>query len=129
MKRVMAFAFALVLALGLVGCGKRNTHRISITIPAGSTEEFIFSEEEISAVGSKITISSDSDSADAEVILSPVSDTITPGYVAKPVTPECPASFDAAKGEWFKIGLRVRNDTDTDKTFYVTVGGVEVRIQ
>ncbi len=129
MKKRIAFVLALVCVLGLVGCGKSDTYKISFTVPAGSTEEFIYSDEEISATGKKITISSNQELGDAGVILLPVNETITPGYVATYVTPGWPAEFDAEEGEWFKIGLRVRNETNTDKTVYITVSGVEVRIE
>ena len=40
-----------------------------------------------------------------------------------------PVEFDAITGEWFKIGVSMQNDTDTDITVYVEVEGVEVRIR
>ena len=129
MKKLIAFIFALACVLGFVGCGKADTYKIEFTVPAGSIEEFVFSDEEIAATGKKITISSNQELGDAEVILLPVKETVTPGYVATYVTPGRPAAFDAAGDEWFKIGLRVRNETNTDKTVYVTVSGVEVRIE
>lgn len=39
-----------------------------------------------------------------------------------------PVKIDVEKGAWFKIGVSVQNETDTDKTVHVEVGGVEVRI-
>ena len=129
MKKLIALVLALVCVLSLAGCGKSNTYKIVFTVPAGNTEEFVFSDEEIAATGKKITISSNQELGDAGVILLPVNETVTPGYVATYVTPGWPAEFDAVEGEWFKIGLRVRNETNTDKTVYVTVSGVEVRIE
>lgn len=129
MKKLIAFALLLVCVLCLVGCGKSDTYKISFTVPAGSTEEFVFSDETISATGKKITISSNQELGDAEVILLPVNETVTPGYVATYVTPGWPAEFDAVGDEWFKVGLRMRNETNTDKTVYVTVQGVEIRIE
>ena len=76
-----------------------------------------------------ITISSGEGLGDTEVILQPVNEMITPGYVATYLTPGVPVEFDAAKGEWFKIGISMQNDTDTDKIVYVEVEGVEVRIE
>ncbi len=127
MKKFMAFVLSLTCVLGLVGCGKSDTYKVEFVVPAGSTEEFIISDEEISATGKKITISSNQELGDAGVILLPVKETVTPGYVDTYITPGCPAEFDATEGEWFKIGLRVRNETDADKTVYVTVSGVKVR--
>ncbi|MBQ8578256.1 MAG: hypothetical protein IJ449_09895 [Clostridia bacterium] len=129
MKKLTAFVFVLVCVLGLVGCGKNDTYTIRITVPAGSTEAFVYSEEEISATGKKITVSSGEGLGDTEVLLSPVNETVEAGYTATYLTPGMPATFDAVKGEWFRIGVSVQNDTDTDKTVYVEVEGVEVRIE
>lgn len=102
---------------------------LNITIPAGSTEAFVYSDEEISATGKKITISSGEGLGDTEVVLSPVNEMVETGYVATYLTPGLPVEFDAITGEWFKIGVSMQNDTDTDITVYVEVEGVEVRIE
>lgn len=104
-------------------------YKIRITIPAGSTEAFVYSDEEISATGKKITISSGEGLGDTEVVLSPVNEMVETGYVATYLTPGLPVEFDAITGEWFKIGVSMQNDTDTDITVYVEVEGVEVRIE
>ena len=106
-----------------------DTYKIRITIPAGSTEAFVYSDEEISATGKKITISSGEGLGDTEVVLSPVNEMVETGYVATYLTPGLPVEFDAITGEWFKIGVSMQNDTDTDITVYVEVEGVEVRIE
>ena len=129
MKKLIALVLALVCVLTLVGCGKNDTYKIRITIPAGSTEEFVYSDEEISATGKKITISSGEGLGDTEVLLSPVNENVETGYVATYLTPGMPVEFDAVQGEWFKIGISMQNDTDTDKIVYVEVEGVEVRIE
>lgn len=128
MKKLIAFVLILVLAFVFVGCRKNDTYKVRITVPAGSTEAFVYSDEEISATGKKIIISSNQELGDTSVILVPVNELITPGYVATYLTPGMPVEFDAAKGEWFKIGISKQNNTDTDITFYVEVTGVEVRI-
>ena len=129
MKKLIALVLALVCVLALAGCGQNDTYKIRITVPAGSTEAFVYSDEEISATGKKITISSGEGLGDTEVLLSPVNENVEAGYVATYLTPGMPAEFDAVQGEWFKIGVSVQNDTDTDKTVYVEVEGVEVRIE
>ena len=66
---------------------------------------------------------------DTTVILHPVNEFTTAGYVATYITPGLPVEFDAQLGEWFKIGVSAQNPTDTDRTFTVIVEGVEVRIE
>lgn len=129
MKKFAAFICILVCALGFMSCGKNDTYRITFTIPAGSTGTFVYSNEEISATGKKITIASNQQLGDASVILAPVRETVTAGYVATYITPGMPAAFDAEKGEWFKIGLSARNESNAAKTAYVEVTGVETRIE
>ena len=129
MKKLIALVLVLVCVLGLVGCGKNDTYKLRITVPAGSMEAFVYSDEEISAIGKKITISSGEGLGDAEVLLLPVNENVETGYVATYLTPGMPVEFDAVKGEWFKVGISMQNDTEADKTVYVEVKGVEVRIE
>ena len=129
MKKLIALVLALVCVLSFAGCGKNETYKVRITVPAGSTEAFVYSDEEISATGKKITISSGEGLGDTEVILSPVNENVETGYVAEYLTPGMPVEFDAVQGEWFKIGVSMQNNTDTDKIVYVEVEGVEVRIE
>lgn len=129
MKKIITLVLTMICILALVSCGKNDTYTISITVPAGSTEDFVYSDEEISATGNKIIISSGEGLGDTEVLLSPVNENVEAGYVATYLTPGMPVEFDAVKGEWFKIGVSMQNDTDSDKVVYVEVKGVEVRIE
>ena len=129
MKKLIALVFVMICVHTLVGCGKTNTYKIRIIVPAGSTEEFVYSDEEISAISNKITISSGEGLGDTEVILSPVNEMVETGYVATYLTPGMSVEFDGVKGEWFKIGVSMQNTTDIDKIVYVEVEGVEVRIE
>ena len=129
MKKLITLILAIVCMFALVGCGKNDTYKIKIIVPAGSTETFVYSDEEISATSNKITISSGEGLGDTEVILSPVNEMVETGYVATYLTPGMPVQFDGVKGEWFKIGVSIQNPTDTDKVVYVEVEGVEVRIE
>ena len=120
---------------GFVGCVKNDTHQISITIPAGSTEEiiyqedFAYSDEEISPTGNTITISSGEGLGDTEVVLKPIEVKEENAYEPTYLTPGMPVKMDVEKGAWFKIGVNVQNPTDTDIVVYVEVEGIEVRIE
>ena len=129
MKKLITLVLVLLSVLSLLGCEKNGTYKVRITVPAGSTETFVYSDEEILATGKKITISSGEGLGDTEVILLPVNENVETGYVAEYLTPGMPVEFDAVQGEWFKIGVSMQNDTDTDKFVYVEVEGVEVRIE
>ena len=135
MKRLIVFVLALVCVLSLAGCRKNDTYKISITVPAGTTEEFvyqehfIYSDEEISPTGDQITISSGEGLGDTEVVLKPIEVKEENAYESTYLTTGMPVKMDVEQGAWFKVGVSMQNDTDTDKTVYVEVEGVEVRIE
>ena len=126
MKKLIALLLVCVLALA--GCGK-DTFTIAITVPAGSQGEFVFAHEEICPTGEKITVSCGDGLGETEVLLAPVDESVTAGYVNTPIDPGAPATFDADKGMWLKIGVNAANDTAEDVTVWVEVTGVEVRIE
>ncbi len=102
---------------------------------AGSTEEivyqedFVYSDEEISPIGNKITIYSGDGLGDTEVVLKPISVKEENAYEPTYLTPGMPVEMDVEKGAWFKVGINMQNNTDTDKIVYVEIEGVEVRIE
>ena len=126
MKKLIALFLVCVLALA--GCGK-DTFTLSITVPAGSQEEFVFADEEICPTGKKITVSCGEGLEATQVLLAPVDETVTAGYVNTPIAPGAPATFDTDKGMWLKIGVNVSNDTAEDVTVWVEITGAEVRIE
>ena len=103
--------------------------KLKITIPAGSTESFVYSDEEISPTGNKITISSGEGLGDTEVVLKTVKVKEKNAYEPTYLTPGMPVEMDVEKGAWFKVGVSMQNDTDADITVYVEVEGIEVRIE
>lgn len=130
MKKATTLVFAFVFVLGLTGCGKNDSYKIRITVPAGSTEVYVYSDEEISPTGNKITISSGEGLGDTEVVLKPIEVKEENAYDEPAyLTPGMPVKMDVEKGAWFKVGISMQNETDTDITVYVEVEGVEVRIE
>ena len=127
-KKYIAILLIILSILSLAGCNKKDKYEIEILIPAGSQEAFVYSEEEIMATGSHITIWSGAGLGDTEVILKPVNENVEAGYVAKYLTHGMPVKLDAVKGEWFQVGVAVRNDSDRGPiAVSVEVEGVEVR--
>ena len=126
MKKLIALCLIFVLALA--GC-RKDTFAIAITVPAGSQGEFVFADEEICPSGKKITVSCGEGLGETEVLLAPVDEAVTAGYVNTPIAPGAPAAFDTAPGAWLQVGVNVTNDTAEDKIVWVEVTGVEVRIE
>lgn len=129
MKKLIALCLAFVFILTLAGCGKNDTYKIRITVPGGSTEDFVYSDEEISPIGDKITISCGDGLGDTEVVLKTIEVKEKTAYSPTYLTPGMPVEMDVEKGAWFKIGVSMQNNTDTDKVVYVEVEGVKVRIE
>lgn len=129
MKKLVPLLLSLTLMASLAGCGEEKTFKIRITVPAGSSEAFVYSDEEISPTGNKITISSGEGLGDTEVVLKVIEAKEENAYEATYLTPGMPVEMDVEKDAWFKIGVSMQNDTAEDKTVYVEVSGVEVRIE
>jgi len=133
---ISSIVIAIVCVLGtwyLLKNGK--SYDIRITIPAGTTgefvyqEDFIYSDEEISPIGNKITISSGEGLGDTEVVLKPIEVKEENSYEPTYLTPGMPVEMEVEKGAWFKIGVNMQNATDEDIVVYVTVKGVDLRIE
>ena len=127
-KKYIAILLTILSILSIVGCNKKDKCEIEILVPAGSTEAFVYSEEEIMATGNQITIYAGAGLSDTEVILKPMDENVETGYVAEYLTHGMPVKLDAVKDEWFKVGVAVQNDSDRGPiAVSVEVEGVEVR--
>ena len=123
---------AVIVCVGVAVCfltnPKQDSYTLRIVVPAGSQEEFVYTEEEVSTVRNSIKIWSGDGLGDTEVILSPVNKTTETRYTATYLTHGMPVEFDAEKNTWFKIGVNMQNPTNEDIIVYVEVENVEVRI-
>ena len=123
---------SVIVCVGVAVCfltnPKQDSYTLRIVVPAGSQEEFVYTEEEVSTVRNSIKIWSGDGLGDTEVILSPVNKTTETRYTATYLTHGMPVEFDAEKNTWFKIGVNMQNPTNEDIIVYVEVENVEVRI-
>ena len=125
---VLAVIACVVVAVCFLTNPKQDSYTLRIVVPAGSQDEFAYSDEEVSTIKNSIKIWSGDGLGDAEVLLSPVKETTETGYTATYLTHGMPVEFDAEKDTWFKIGVNMQNPTDEDIIVYVEVENVEVRI-
>ena len=131
---ILSVIACVIVAVCFLTNPKQDSFTIRIVVPAGSTEEivyqedFAYSDEEISPLGNKITISSGEGLGDTEVVLKPIQVKEENAYEPTYLTPGMPVEMDVEKGAWFKVGVNVQNPTDEDIIVYVEVEGVEVRI-
>ena len=123
---------AVIVCVGVAVCfltnPKQDSYTLRIVVPAGSQEEFVYTDEEVSTVRNSIKIWSGDGLGDTEVLLFPVNKTAETGYTATYLTHGMPVEFDAENDTWFKIGVNMQNPTNEDIIVYVEVENVEVRI-
>ena len=123
---------AVIVCVGVAVCfltnPKQDRYTLRIVVPAGSQEEFVYTDEEVSTVRNSIKIWSGDGLGDTEVLLFPVNKTAETGYTATYLTHGMSVEFDAEKDTWFKIGVNMQNPTNEDIIVYVEVENVEVRI-
>ena len=135
MKRLISIALSLFFILTFTSCGNKDTYKIKITVPAGTTkdivyqEDFVYSDEEISPTGDKINSWCGEGLGDTEVVLKPIKVKEENAYEPTYITPGLPVVIDVEKGAWFKIGINMQNKTAKDIVKYVEVEGVKVRIE
>ena len=129
MKKFLILFLICAILLGITGCKKGKTFEIGVTVPAGSREEFFYSQEEISPIGDKITIFPNENLGDIKIILKSIEVKEENVYEPIPVVAGDPIEIDVEKGAWYKLGILTRNDTESDKKFYIKVDGIEVRIE
>ena len=129
MKKAAALILTLCFILVFSGCEKDNVYQIKITIPAGSTDWFVYSDEDIPPTGNKITISAGDGMEETEVILKTVEVREETAYLPETLAPDKPVKMDVEKGAWFKVGVSLQNETETDQTVYVIVENVKVRTE
>ena len=125
---VLASAACVFVAVFFLTNPKQESFTLRIVVPAGSKEEFVYSDEEISTIKNSIKIRSGDGLGDTEVLLFPVNEPTETGYTATYLTHGMPVEFDAEEDTWFKVGVNMQNPTDEDIVVYVEVENVEVRI-
>ncbi len=126
---MIATAAILVILVVCFLTNPTREYQIRITIPAGSTETFCYSDEEISPKGNTLIFYAGEGLGDTEIALLPVEVREENAYDEPAyITPGMPVKMDVEKGAWFKIGVNIQNPTEESKDVYISVSNVEVRI-
>ena len=126
---IIATAVVLVILAVCFLTNPTREYQIRITIPAGSTENFCYSDAEISPKGNTLTFYVGEGLGDTEITLLPVEVREENAYDETTyITPGMPVKMDVEKGAWFKVGVNIQNPTDESKDVYISVRNVEVRI-
>lgn len=140
MKKTLR-AIVPILVLALVGVlawvlwGQGETYTVHVTVPAGTTgefvyiEDFIYSDEEISPQKKQLTLKSIDLPDGTEFVLQPIEVKEENAYERTYLDRGQPLLIDVEKGAWFKIGIALQNPTDEDIVVGITVENVKVRIK
>ena len=127
---VISIVVIIVVAIGVYLYNQRQTSfDISITVPAGSQEDFVYSDEIICPIGDTITIWAGENLGDTTVVLQPVKVKEKTAYEPTYLTHGMPVKNDVEKGAWFKVGISMQNNGTEDIEEYVTVEGVTALIE
>ncbi len=131
MKKYIALFLVVGIVFAFAGCSgnKQTTFDIGIVIPAGTEDEMIFSNEEISSIGKEITITPLEGFDNVEFGMNLIEGSIQSDYPATTLTTGTSIKRNVEKGAWYTLGINVDNPTDKDITLYLRVEPVEVRIK
>ena len=127
---IISVVVVIAIAVGIYSHSNRQTtFDIGITVPAGSQEDFVYSDEIICPIGDTITIWAGENLGDTEVVLFPVKVTEENAYEPTYLTHGMPVKIDVEKGAWFKVGISMQNNGTEDIEEYVTVKGITALIE
>lgn len=127
---VISVVVVIAVAVGIyLHSNRQTTFDIGITVPAGSQEDFVYSDEIICPVGDTITISAGENLGDTTVVLQPVKVKEKTAYEPTYLTHGMPVKIDVEKDAWFKVGISMQNNGTEDIEKYVTVDGIVCLIE
>lgn len=132
-KKIFIIASAIIIVAVAIGVFLHNQRQtsfdISITVPAGSQERFVYSDEIICPTGRTITIWAGENLGDTEVVLLPVKVQEKTAYTPQYLTHGMPVKIDVQKGAWYKVGISRQNTGTEDIEEYVTVDCIVALIE
>lgn len=129
MKRILAAVIILACMVGLTSCISKEPYTIEFTIPPGSSEDFVFSVQEISPNRSKLTIRAGAGISERDIILKPVQVQEENAYEPVTLKQEDSVKIKVEKGAWYKIGVAAHNPNDVPIAVEVIVENAEIRIE
>lgn len=125
---LVSIAACLILAVCFLTIRPRE-YQIRVTIPAGGTGTFYYSDEEICPRGNRLILYAGEGLGDGEIELKPVEVRQENAYdESSYITPGMPVKMEVEKGAWFRIGINTQNLSQEDIDVYVSVRNVDVRI-
>ena len=135
LKKLIVVVLALAGVLAWVLWGQGESYTVHVTVPAGTTsefvyiEDFIYSDEEISPQNNRLELKAINIPDRTEFVLKPIEVKEENAYERTYLDNGQPLLVDVEKGAWFKIGIALQNPTGEDIVVGITVENVKVRIK
>lgn len=135
LKKLIVVVLALAGVLAWVLWGQGESYTVYVTVPAGTTsefvyiEDFIYSDEEISPQKNRLELKAINIPDRTEFVLKPIEVKEENAYERTYLDNGQPLLVDVEKGAWFKIGIALQNPTGEDIVVGITVENVKVRIK
>lgn len=126
MKKILVMVLVIMSLLLFASCGKSDSCKIEFTIPAGNSETFIFSDQEISPIGNEITLSTDTE---AVVKFSQIREEDSYELITESLAQGTMIEIPLEKNTWYKIGLTVENPSEEDIVVSVEINGAQMRAE
>lgn len=129
MKKLVITVLILVYVLGLTSCVSKEPYTIEFTIPPGSSDGFIYSDQEISPNRNKLIIRAGAGISERDILLKPVQVQEENAYEPVTLKQEDSVKIRAEKGAWYKIGVEAYNQNDVPIAVEVIVENASIRIE
>ena len=135
LKKLIVVVLALAGVLAWVLWGQGESYTVHVTVPAGTTsefvyiEDFIYSDEEISPQKNRLELKAINIPDRTEFVLKPIEVKEENAYERTYLDNGQPLLVDVEKGAWFQIGIALQNPTGEDIVVGITVENVKVRIK
>ena len=129
MKKLVITVLILVYVLGLTSCVSKEPYTIEFTIPPGSSDGFIYSDQEISPNRNKLIIRAGAGISERDILLKPVQVQEENAYEPVTLKQEDSVKIRVEKGAWYKIGIAAYNPNDVPIAVEVIVENASIRIE
>lgn len=129
MKKLVITVLILVYVLGLTSCVSKEPYTIEFTIPPGSSDGFIYSDQEISPNRNKLIIRAGAGISERDILLKPVQVQEENAYEPVTLKQEDSVKIRVEKGAWYKIGVAAYNPNDVPIAVEVIVENASIRIE
>lgn len=120
-----AIVVCLMVVLGFLTNPKQDEFSLRVSVPSNN-KGMVYTHEEVSPVGNKIIVRAGEGLGDTEVCLVDVSSGVS--EKCEYLTSGIKVTFNGSNDKWYKIGVKVQNDTENEFDVYVDVDKVKVRI-